>query len=59
MKVEIKKESVIELENLARYICCIIDKKDGKDIIKKIRAGRKALCNALEIEYNVKNEISE
>ena len=55
MKIEIKKESVVEIENLCRYICCVIPKDD--EIIDRIRDGRKSLCKALGIEYNIKNEI--
>jgi len=52
-----KKESAIELENLARYIRAIVTEKDSIDIIKKVRLGRKALCKALGIKYNIKDEI--
>jgi len=58
MQIEMDKESAVELENLARYICCILP-KDGMDTIKKVRSGRKSLCEALGIEYNIKDEISE
>ena len=55
MKIEIDKDSCEAIENLCRYITCILPKRNLE--VKLIRKGRKQLCKSLEIIYNVKDEI--